>query len=141
LEKPVYNRIAVCIDFSSVDTLSIRSAIGQGGAGASYLLIHIVETAGAMWYGSEIADHESSEDTNALKNYTEQVRAQGYHVEMKIGFGNPKKVIPEVATAFEADLLVMGAHGHNWVKDLAFGTTVDTVRHRIGIPVLIVREQ
>jgi manganese transport protein len=49
---------------------------------------------------------------------------------MKIGFGNPKRIIPEIVTQFNADLLVMGAHGHNWFKDLIFGTTVDIVRHR-----------
>jgi manganese transport protein len=41
---------------------------------------------------------------------------------------------------FGADWLVMGAHGHTFFKDLIFGTTVDSVRHRVKIPVLIVRE-
>jgi manganese transport protein len=59
---------------------------------------------------------------------------------MKVGFGNPKRIIPELVNNFQADLLVMGAHGHNWVKDLIFGTTVDTVRHRVSIPVFIVRD-
>ncbi|MFM8741686.1 MAG: universal stress protein, partial [Cytophagales bacterium] len=43
--------------------------------------------------------------------------------------------------AFDSDLLVMGAHGHKWVKDLVLGATVDTVRHRVNIPVLIVRQK
>jgi manganese transport protein len=59
---------------------------------------------------------------------------------MEIGFGNPRKVIPEIVGKFKSDLLVMGAHGHKWAKDLVFGATVDTVRHRVNIPVLIVRE-
>jgi manganese transport protein len=59
---------------------------------------------------------------------------------MAIGYGNPKRRIPRLATDFNADLLIMGAHGHNLIKDLIFGTTVDTVRHRVAIPVLIVRE-
>jgi manganese transport protein len=42
--------------------------------------------------------------------------------------------------AFDADLLVMGAHGHKLFKDLIFGATVDTVRHRVKIPVLIVQD-
>jgi manganese transport protein len=58
---------------------------------------------------------------------------------MKIGFGNPRRRIPKMVTEFDADLLVMGAHGHNFFKDLVFGTTVDTVRHRVTIPVLVVR--
>ncbi len=140
-QKPLYNRIAVCIDFSDIDSLTIRSAVSQGGETASYLLIHVVETAGAMVYGSDIADHESSEDASALLQYAKQLEAKGFNVEMKIGYGNPKRTIPKFVKEFDAELLVMGAHGHNLVKDLIFGTTVDTVRHRVDIPVLIVREK
>jgi len=140
LQTSAYQRIAITIDFSSADTLAIRSAMTQGGKDASYLLVHVVETAGAMWYGSEIADHESGEDARALNDYVNQLKSQGYKVDMKVGFGNPKQVIPEIVNTFGADLLVMGAHGHNWFKDLIFGTTVDTVRHRVKIPVLIVKD-
>lgn len=139
LSPTPYKKITVSIDFSSVDALTIRSAVAQGGKEASYLLMHVVETAGAMWYGSEIADHESDQDIIALKHYVNQLTDQGYKVDMKVGFGNPRRILPEIVNEFNADLLVMGAHGHNWVKDLIFGTTVDVVRHRVKIPVLIVR--
>ena len=134
-----YKKIALTIDFSKVDSKTIQSAVAQGGGAASYILLHVVETAGAMWYGSEIADHESSEDIAALEKYASQMREKGFLVETKVGYGNPKRIIPEMVNDFEADLLVMGAHGHHWAKDLVFGTTVDTVRHRVNIPVLIVR--
>ena len=141
ITKPVYHRIAVTIDFSAIDSLTIRSALAQGGTEASYLLMHVVETAGAMVYGSDIADRESSEDEKALESYVRQLHASGYLAEMKIGYGNPKRVIPVITKEFNADLLVMGGHGHKFWKDLIFGTTVDTVRHRVDIPVLIVREK
>ncbi|MBK8291621.1 MAG: Nramp family divalent metal transporter [Flammeovirgaceae bacterium] len=140
LVKPVYKQIAITIDFTNVDAIAIQNAISQGGNEARYLLIHIVESAGAMVYGSSIADKESSIDKEALNIYTRQLTEMGYNAEMKIGYGNPKRKIPTMVKEFEADLLVMGAHGHNLVKDLIFGTTVDTVRHRVKIPVLIVRE-
>jgi manganese transport protein len=139
LERPEYKRIAITIDFSAVDSKTIQSALAQGGKDATYILLHIVETAGAMWYGSEIADREADEDASGLKNYLEQLQHQGYQVKMKVGYGNPRRTIPEIVNVFDADLLVMGAHGHNWAKDLIFGTTVDVVRHRVHIPVLIVR--
>lgn len=139
--KPLYNRVAICIDFSDIDSLTIRSALSQGGQQANYLLIHVVETAGAMVYGSDIADHESSEDANALLQYVKQLQEKNFKVEMKIGYGNPKRIIPKLVRDFNAELLVMGAHGHKLIKDLIFGTTVDTVRHRVDIPVLIVREK
>jgi manganese transport protein len=37
------------------------------------------------------------------------------------------------------DLLVMGAHGHRMFGDLLHGETIDSVRHQLEIPVLIVR--
>ena len=140
INKPIYNRIAIAIDFSSVDAIAIQSAMAQGGTQATYLLVHVVETAGAMVYGSTIADKESSVDKAALQHYATQLVDKGYNVEMKIGYGNPKRKIPAMVKEFNANLLVMGAHGHNLIKDLIFGTTVDTVRHRVDIPVFIVRE-
>ncbi len=101
----------------------------------------MVETAGAMVYGSEIADHESAKDTVSLENYMTQLRSKGYDVDVLIGYGNPRRTIPKMVGEFDADLLVMGAHGHRFFKDLIFGTTVDTVRHRVKVPVLIVRKK
>lgn len=140
-EPPIYRRIAVTLDFSAIDNLTIQSALSQGGTGAKYVLLHIVETAGAMIYGSDISDHESYLDNINLENYRDQLLAKGYQVEVKIGYGNPRRRIPKMVSEFEADLLVMGAHGHEFFKDLIFGTTVDTVRHRVKIPVLIVRDK
>ena len=139
IQKPTYKRVAVCVDFSNVDGTAIGNALAHGGIDAEYLLIHIVETAGAMMYGSEMNDLESLTDRAALQNYRTQIREKGYRVEIKIGFGKPANVIPVIVDEYDADLLVMGAHGHKFFKDLIFGTTLDTVRHRVKIPVLIVK--
>lgn len=141
INEPVYNRIAICIDFSKIDSLAIRSALAQGGKDAHYCLIHVVESAGALIYEGEIADLESSEDAAALNDYCLQVSEKGFNVVARVGHGNPKNRIPAMVKEFDADLLVMGAHGHQFWKDLVFGTTLDAVRHRINIPLLIVREK
>jgi manganese transport protein len=141
LTQPIYNRVAVCVDFSKVDKLAITSALAQGGSNASYILIHVVESAGAIVYGGEIADLESKEDAAALADYQKQIISKGFKVEVKVGYGNPKKVIPTIVKDFNAELLVMGAHGHTLFKDLIFGTTLDAVRHNVDIPLLIVREK
>jgi manganese transport protein len=136
-----YKKIAICIDFSDIDSLAIKSALSQGGKDAQYVLLHVVETAGAIVYGSDIADLESSKDSQALRDYAQQLRTNGFKVETQVGYGNPRRTIPKMVKAFDADLLVMGAHGHQLFKDLIFGATVDTVRHRVGIPVLIVQSK
>ncbi len=133
-----YNRIAVTVDFSSSDTMAISNAIAQGGKTAEYILIHIVETAGARMMGNEIDDLETESDKKSLEKYKLELESKGYIISIRLGFGNPKRSIPEIVNTENCDLLVMGAHGHHALMDLIFGTTLDAVRHKVKIPVLIV---
>ena len=134
-----HKKIAVCVDFSSMDEKTISHALAQGGQEAQYLLIHVVESAGAIMMDSEIDDMETGTDDAGLKQYAAELQNKGFRSGIKLGYGNPKKVIPQIVNAYGADLLVLGAHGHSGIKDLIFGTTVNAVRHRVNIPVLIVR--
>lgn len=134
-----YNRIAITVDFSSSDSKAISNAFSQGGKSATYVLIHIVETAGARMMGHEIDDLETLSDKTNLEKYKVDLEEKGFLVEIKLGFGSPKKSIPDIVNTCHCDLLVMGAHGHKGFKDLIFGTTLDAVRHNVNVPVLIVR--
>jgi len=40
--------------------------------------------------------------------------------------------------AFNADIIIMGAHRHAGLKDIVYGETVNQVRHKLDLPVLIV---
>ncbi|MBL0064130.1 MAG: Nramp family divalent metal transporter [Bacteroidetes bacterium] len=140
-EPKPYKRIAIAVDFSKMDQLNITNAISQGGKRAHYLLIHIVESAGALMMKQEIQDFEFRSDQKNMEKYVDDLKSKGYDVELKIGYGNPKKAIPDLVNQYNADLLVIGAHGHRGFKDMILGTTVDSVRHRIHVPVLIVREE
>jgi manganese transport protein len=136
-----YAHIAVCVDFSTSDSDAISTAIQQGGKEARYLLIHVTETAGARVMNSEVDDYETSFDKKALDNYATQMKAEGYEAETQLGFGSPKESIPLIVNKSGAELLVMGAHGHHFFKDILLGTTVESVRHSVPIPVLIVKKR
>ncbi len=138
LNPVVYKKIALTIDFSDKDKDTIRYAIFQGGKKADYVLIHIVETAGAQYIGENILDLETRTDEKNIQKYADDLTALGYKVEVKIGYGNPAKAIAALVKDYEAELLVMGSHGHKGIKDVIFGATVDSVRHNVKIPVLIV---
>lgn len=90
-------------------------------------------------FGKEIRDYETESDERNLKMYSDNLTGLGYTNSIAIGYGRPSNGIITQTKAFNADLLVMGAHGHNGFKDILFGTTVDAVRHGLTIPVLIVR--
>jgi len=133
-----YQKIAIALDFGPNDQEVMNTAISLGGTGAEYQLIHIVETAGSLIMGNIIRDSETFEDSETLMNYSKQLSDYGYKAENWIGFGNPRKAIPKRVKEVEADLLVMGSHGHKFFTDLIFGTTINAVRHRLDIPVLVV---
>lgn len=133
--KP-YSTIAITVDFSVSDNKAINKAIQLGGKQARYKLIHVLESTNAVMYGEETRDKEMLDDSKNLSMYQQQFREQGYDCSTELGFGSPKVVIPKLLT--DADLLVMGTHGHTTFKDILFGTTVEKVRHSISIPLVLV---
>jgi manganese transport protein len=136
-----YHHIAITIDFSKNDTETIRNAIMQGGKKAKYILIHVVETAGARYYGTDVMDHETQSDVDNLDIYVNALTKLGYHAKAHIGYGSAASEIAKIVNTEQADFIVMGSHGHKALKDLILGTTVNKVRHLVNIPVLVVKPQ
>jgi manganese transport protein len=139
VEKIVYDRIGITLDFSANDRTTIRHALIQGGKDANYYLIHIVETAVAAYHGNSAMDHETQRDLDNLNKYKANLEALGYHAIPCVGFGSKTKSIADITKKNNLELLVMGAHGHKGIKDIILGTTVNAVRHQVSIPVLIVK--
>ena len=139
LEPVTYHQIGITVDFSKNDTECIRNAIVQGGRNADYLLMHVVETAGARYYGTEIMDHETQSDADNLNTYVSALIKLGYKARGQIGFGSAAPSIAKIVKEQRIDFLVMGSHGHKMIKDLIFGTTVNSVRHLVNVPVLVVK--
>ncbi len=137
-ESSKYNRIAVTLDFGSMDGIALQNAVNQGGKEAIYILVHISESAIAHWMGSDSSDFESIKDKETLVEYKKQMIENGYKCEIELGFGNPRKAIPQIVKNANADVLVMGAHGHKALMDFILGSSVDAVRHQLDIPVLVV---
>lgn len=135
-----YRCICVALDFSDADIKAIQHALHVGGKQSRYLLVHAVETAGAVVMGDDIRDFETHSDSQRLQQFAEELNGYGYKCDFRIGYGSAKKAIPELVNGQEnVDLLVLGSHGHKGLKDLIFGTTVGAVRHAIKVPVLIAR--
>lgn len=138
LPIPHFNKIAVALDFTENDKKLIAYAMGQGKAGTSYLFIHIVESASAKLLGTESDDFETRRDNDQMKFYVQSLKEKGLQAEGIIGFRNRAKEIIKIVKEKNADMLVIGAHGHTGLKDLIYGQTVNTVRHELKIPVLVV---
>ncbi|MCP9752289.1 Nramp family divalent metal transporter [Ferruginibacter sp. HRS2-29] len=138
LSIPVYKKIAVALDFSENDPKILSAAFGQGSGDTNYLLLHIVESASAKLHGKESDDYETRKDKERMELYVRQLSEKGYHVRGQIGFRSRVKEIVRIVVENDADMLVIGAHGHAGLKDLLYGETVNAVRHELKVPVLVV---
>ena len=131
-------KIAIALDFSENDEKLIAHAISQGNKDASYILMHIVESVSAKFFGEESDDDETRKDKLRLDSYAKQLTDLGYQVETELGYKNRTKGIVKIVNKSGADMLVMGAHRHTGIKDYLFGETIEAVRHELKITVLIV---
>ncbi len=138
IQKKVYSCVAICVDFSKDDIRALTEGVSHGDQGTKYCLIHVVESAGALTMGAEIRDYETHEDWIQLKKYGESLRAQGFDVTERLGFGNPKKAIPIMVKKLNPGLLVIARHGHGSFMDFIYGETISVVRHKVKCPVLVV---
>ncbi len=138
LSIPTFNKIAIALDFSENDEKLLAYSLGQGNPKTHYLLIHIVESASAKLFGNESDDYESRSDKERMDSYVLQLQQRGLNAEGFLGYKNRAKEIVRIVKGINADMLVVGAHGHTGLKDFIYGETVNTVRHELKIPVLVV---
>jgi manganese transport protein len=126
------------LDFSENDQKLLSHALGQGNNNSVFILIHVVESVPARLYENESDDLETEKDKEHLVFYSHQLQERGFNAEARIGFGNRAKEIVKMVKESGADMLVIGAHGHSGIKDLIYGETINTVRHELKLPVLVV---
>ena len=133
-----FRKIAAALDFGETDAEVLSRAAGLAAANrCPLLLIHCVESAGAAAMGGEITDTESRKDLERLRRYTLELGKHDIQAEAELGFGHPVRVLPEIIRRHGVELLVVGAHGHKGFSDWLYGSTIDELRHRLNISVLV----
>jgi manganese transport protein len=139
MEKPQYYRIAVALDFSKQDEKVITNAVANGNEHTEYILIHVVESASAKYFGTLSDDFETRKDQEQLDGYLALLHARNLRAKGVLGYRHPAKEIVRIVKAEKADFIVMGSHGHRGIKDWIYGETAHQVRHHVKIPVLLVQ--
>jgi manganese transport protein len=134
-------RIAAAVDFSGADTAVLSHAVTlarSAGRGASVLLLHVVESGAARLMGDEMQDNEARADQQRLELYRNELAELGVDGSYDLGFGDPVDQLAALLQTHAPDLVVLGSHGHRGVGDFVHGTTVERLRHRVRVPVLVV---
>jgi nucleotide-binding universal stress UspA family protein len=94
---------------------------------------------------SEVARHREdlmrrTDDLMGQKmhDYVAPLKAQGLEIAPILRVGNPRDVIPEVATTLKADLPILGSHSKRGVLDIVLGGTAQQVSKAAPCTVVLV---
>jgi manganese transport protein len=82
---------------------------------------------------------EMKEDRGYLDATVAKLRAEGLEVTAHLALGDPPSEILKTADREKCDLIAMTTHGHRLIGDLILGSTINKVRHKASVPVLLVR--
>jgi manganese transport protein len=136
-----YSSILVPLDHSEADHEALGNALALARMHDSrIILLHVEEGVTSQMFGSLASTAEITEGQDYLAHIVSSLRNQNVEVDVVVRHGNnPAKEIAAAANDVQPDLVIMASHGHRGLKDLIFGTTINSVRHRVKVPLLIVR--
>lgn len=138
----MYSKILVALENSRADE-SLLPHITELARlhGSALLLVHVADGWVARNFDQlKLAESEEMRADQAYLDTTAaQMRAAGLTVETHLALGDPPKEILKTAERERCDLIAMTTHGHRLLGDLIYGSTIEEVRHRAVIPVLLVR--
>ncbi len=142
--------ILLPLDFSDSSGGLVEVAAAEAAERqARLVLLHVVEPAAEVAgfesdpemmrvrFG-EILEDESRIETVRLKELAADLGKRGLDVDFLVRVGLPADEILDQAKLLQADLVVMGSHGHGALYHLFTGSVVTGVLKSIGCPVLVV---
>ena len=134
---PLYRRIMVAIDCSPVDRNILAHVTDLALQNKAKVdLVHVVH--------SHTRDQHrvlTEKARNALESFRETMANQGVDVNVVIRSGEPEREILTQIDSQAYDLVAMATHGHSFFGDLLFGSVSRTLKHKIDVPLLLIRSK
>jgi len=131
----VYRKILVPLDCSEFDDAIIcHVALLAKAENSAVVLTRVVH--------SHTLDQDRILREKALAcldNRRTELEAQGIRTESRILSGEPEAELLKEINEGDYDLVAMATHGHKLAADILLGSVSDHLKHRVDIPILLVR--
>jgi len=140
----MYKKMLVALENSRCDkALLAHIAVLAPLHGSKVLLVHVADGFAARNYERlKLAESQEMKDDRAyLERSAEELRTRGLPVTTHLALGDPATGILETARENQCDLIALTSHGHRLIGDLIYGSTINEVRHKASIPVLLIRAE
>lgn len=140
--------IIVPFDFSTYSLAALKTAQKiSNKSGSKIIAVTVIPsdldyenlTEEAKKKFSEIAE-EKEEAQSILPKYIDEVAPSKSEIEFVVKVGTPSERILKAIQEFEAELVVMGAHGKGFAEGKFIGSTLQKVMRNAACPVLGVKE-
>jgi len=136
----MYDTILVTLDGTPSDRAIIEHIKQLAKLAQSrVVLLHVADGWAARTYGSDAVSREISEDTLYLGKVRAEFQSAGIAADAELAYGQPADEIIKWVNEKGCSLVAMSTHGHRFLADLFLGATADRVRHKISVPVLLLR--
>ena len=128
-------RVLVATDFSTRSDRALRrGSLLARQAGAELVLVHVVDDDQPR----RLIDAEREQAASLLHDLTRTVReSDGIDCQSRVDLGDAFQGIVRVADELGADLLVLGPHRRQVLRDTFFGTTAERAIRTSRTPVLM----
>jgi universal stress protein A len=136
----MFKKILVALDNSPTDQAMFSPIVELAKVhGSELLLLHVSDGWAARNYNRfQLAESEEMKDDRAyLEKTAGDLHAKGVEVKTQLALGDPATGILKTAEEEACDLIAMTTHGHRFLKDLLYGSTITQVRHLAKVPVLL----
>ena len=138
----MYETILVTLDGNPSDRAIVEHVkLLAKLAQSRVVLLHVADGWAARTYGPDAVSPEITEDKAYLESVREEFQSAGIPAETELAFGDPAREIIRWIDQKGCSLVAMSTHGHRFLADVFLGTTVTRVRHRVGVPLLLLRAE
>ena len=122
LARTLPSRVLVATDFSETSERALHDALSLLAPDATVTLVHVIANDISMGVWPTWDEEYEHAVTASLTELQARVTAAGLHVtENLILTGEPARAILQQADKMQADLIVTGTHGHNFVAGAFLG--------------------
>jgi nucleotide-binding universal stress UspA family protein len=136
----MYQKILIALDATEADqTILDHVSMLARSLDSTLAILHVADGWAARWFGPNAVSREIDEDKAYLEAVRTRLAAEGLRVEAELAYGDPADEIVKWVTARGCDLVAMSTHGHRFISDMLYGSPAESVRHRVDVPVLLLK--
>lgn len=137
-------KILIPVDDSATSNRTIESVIENKERFPNKLtLLHVVNDQLAYrmipdFQVDMVRENAGKAGETKLKKIAAKLQEAGFETDLRLEFGVPRRVIPQIANDEEFQLLVLGRNtGSGEIRDVLFGSVANFVLHNVKCPVLL----